>query len=148
MMDDVIRWGENNCKVSLDFVHDAKTYRVVRTRNRMNSNSNVELKILDSFGEWKDISGSTSGDTNQKIEETIKLDYKTFINSVYFRQNDISEFAESEPSKKKEILKSIVDISRWDEYEKSSKAKGKELLAECKILQGVLQDYDKTVATI
>lgn len=148
MMDDVIRWGENNCKVSLDFTHDGKTYRVIRTRNRINSSSNVELKILDSFGEWKDISGSTSGDTNQKIEETIKLDYKTFINSVYFRQNDISEFAESEPSKKKEILKSIVDISRWDEYEKSSKSKSKELLAECKILQGVLQDYDKTKLTI
>jgi DNA repair exonuclease SbcCD ATPase subunit len=148
MMDDVIRWGENTCKVSLDFTHDGKTYRVVRTRNRINSSSNVELKTLDSFGEWKDISGSTSGDTNQKIEETIKLDYKTFINSVYFRQNDISEFAESEPSKKKEILKSIVDISRWDEYERSSKSKSKELLAECKILQGVLQDYDKTKQTI
>jgi len=148
MMDDVIRWGENNCKVSLEFTHDGKTYRVIRTRNRINSISNVELKILDSFGEWKDISGSTSGDTNQKIEETIKLDYKTFINSVYFRQNDISEFAESEPSKKKEILKSIVDISRWDEYERSSKARAKELLAECKILQGVLQDYDKTKLTI
>lgn len=144
MMDDVIRWGENTCKVSLDFTHDGKTYRVIRTRNRINSSSNVELKTLDSFGEWKDISGSTSGDTNQKIEDTIKLDYKTFINSVYFRQNDISEFAESEPSKKKEILKSIVDISRWDEYERSSKSKSKELLAECKILQGVLQDYDKT----
>jgi len=148
MMDDVIRWGENTCKVSLDFTHDGKTYKVIRTRNRINSVSNVELKTLDSFGEWKDVSGSTSGDTNQKIEETIKLDYKTFINSVYFRQNDISEFAESEPSKKKEILKSIVDISRWDEYEKSSKSKTKELLAECKILQGVLQDYDKTKLTI
>lgn len=148
MMDDVIRWGENNCKVSLEFTHDGKTYKVIRTRNRINSSSNVELKILDSFGEWKDISGSTSGDTNEKIEETIKLDYKTFINSVYFRQNDISEFAESEPSKKKEILKSIVDISRWDEYERSSKGKAKELSAECKILQGALQEYDKTKESI
>lgn len=148
MMDDVIRWGENNCKVSLEFLHDGKTYKVIRTRNRMNSSSNVELKVLDSFGDWKDISGSTSGDTNLKIEETIKLDYKTFINSAYFRQNDISEFAESEPSKKKEILKSIVDISRWDEYERASKSKAKELSTECKILQGTLQDYDKISSSI
>ena len=148
MMDDVIRWGENNCKVSLEFLHEGKNYKVVRTRNRMNSSSNVELKFQDSFGDWKDISGSTSGDTNLKIEETIKLDYKTFINSAYFRQNDISEFAESEPSKKKEILKSIVDISRWDEYERSSKSKAKELSTECKILQGTLQDYDKVGASI
>jgi len=144
MMDDVIRWGENNCKVTLDFLHDGKSYRVIRTRNRMNSTTNVELKVLDSMGSWKDISGSTSGDTNKRIEETIKLDYKTFINSVYFRQNDISEFAESDPSRKKDILKSIVDISRWDEYEKKSKSKAKELNSECKILQVILQDFDKT----
>lgn len=144
MMDDVIRWGENTCKVSLEFIHDEKTYKVIRSRNRLNSSSSVEFKVLDSFGDWKDISCSTSGDTNKKIEEVIRLDYKTFINSVYFRQNDISEFAESEPSRKKEILKSIVDISRWDEYEKSSKSKSKELQLECKILQASLEDYDKT----
>lgn len=148
MMDDVIRWGEKTCKVSLEFLHDEKTYRVIRTRNRMSSTSNVELKVLDSFEEWKDISGSVSGDTNRKIEQTIKLDYKTFINSVYFRQNDISEFAEADASKKKEILKSIVDISRWDEYEKASKSKAKELNAECKALQVVLEDFDATVESI
>ncbi len=135
MMDDVIKWGELSCKVALEFLHDGKTYKVTRTRFAANSTTTIELKTIDSFGDWKDISGSTSGETNQRIEDIIKLDYRTFINSTYFRQNDISEFAESEASKKKEILKSIIDLSRWDGYEKASKAKAKELASEVKILQ-------------
>lgn len=145
MMDDIVRWGENICSVTFDFDHDGKRYRVVRKRVRNNSTSTVDFFFQNEFGEWQDYSGSTSGETNDKIEKTIKLDYKTFVNSVYFRQNDISEFAESEPSKKKEILKSIVDISRWDQYEKSVKEKAKEIRLECKLLQKSLEEYDEVV---
>tara|TARA_A100001011_G_scaffold394262_1_gene486209 strand:+ start:5786 stop:7894 length:2109 start_codon:yes stop_codon:yes gene_type:complete len=142
MMDDIIRWGETTCSVSFEFYHNEKTYKVVRIRNRINSTSNVEFYRKDSAGDWKNISGSTSGSTNSKIESTIKLDYKTFINSVYFRQNDISEFAEADPARKKDILKNIVDISRWDEYEKSSKRKAKDLISKVKILESSIEDYD------
>lgn len=148
MMDDVIKWGELSCKVILEFLHDGKNYKVTRTRFSANSTTNIELKTLDSFGTWKDISGSTSGETNQRIENVLKLDYRTFINSTYFRQNDISEFAESEASKKKDILKSIIDLSRWDEYEKASKSKTKELNAEVKLLQLSIQEYDSTVQSL
>jgi exonuclease SbcC len=126
MMDDVIHWGENKCSVTFDFIHDSRTYRVKRTRLRSTSTSTVDFLVLDENGKWASLSGSTSGDTNDKICSTIKLDYKTFVNSAYFRQNDISEFATSEASRKKEILKSIVDISKWDSYEKESKKKLKE----------------------
>jgi exonuclease SbcC len=142
MMDDIIRWGETSCSVTLEFKHGDSNYMVNRTRCRMNSTSIVEFFILDKAGEWQDISCSTSGDTNEKIESTIKLDSKTFINSVYFRQNDISEFAESEPSKKKDILKSIVDISRWDDYEKASRKKSRDINMDCKVLKKSVEEYD------
>lgn len=143
MMDDIIRWGETECSVSLEFIHNDAKYRVLRTRNRMNSTSTVSLYYLDKAGDWVDISGSTAGLTNSKIEELIKLEYKTFINSVYFRQNDISEFAEAEPSRKKEILKSIIDISRWDTYEKSAKKVSKQISDECRILAKSTEEYDQ-----
>lgn len=144
MMDDVIRWGETTCSVEMEFKHSDETYRVIRSRNRVNSSSEVSFHCLDKAGDWIDQSCSTSGDTNRKIEETIKLDHKTFVNSIYFRQNDISEFAEVEASKKKEILKSIVDISRWDDYEKEARRKAKEISLECKVMQKSVEDYDAT----
>jgi len=143
MMDDIIRWGETTCSVTLEFKHNSQIYRVKRNRNRMNSTSTIEFSYLDKAGDWNDISCSTSGDTNAKIESIIKLDYKTFVNSIYFRQNDISEFADAEPSRKKEILKSIVDISRWDSYEKSAKKVARDIGLECKVLKKSIEDYDQ-----
>ena len=148
MMDDIIRWGEKTCRVELEFTHNGERYLVARTRNRINSTSSVEFCQLSQDNAWENISCSTSGDTNSKIESLIKLDYKTFVNSVYFRQNDISEFAESDPSRKKEILKSIVDISRWDDYEKSARKRVKEINTECKILKGAVSDYDDVVTRL
>lgn len=129
-MDDVITWGENKCEVSLQFSHGESQYLVKRTRMRNNSTSTVDLSTMGEDGKWKSLSGSTSGETNDRIVNLLKIDYKTFVNSAYFRQNDISEFATSEASKKKEILKSIVDISKWDAYEKEGKKKAKEIQTE------------------
>lgn len=129
-MDDVITWGENKCEVSLQFSHGESQYLVKRTRMRNTSTSTVDLSTMGEDGKWKSLSGSTSGETNDRIVNLLKIDYKTFVNSAYFRQNDISEFATSEASKKKEILKSIVDISKWDSYEKDAKKKAKEIQTE------------------
>ncbi len=148
MMNDIIRWGETSCSVELEFDHDDTRYKILRTRNRKNSTSTVEFSYLNKLSDWSDLSGSTSGITNDTIEKIIKLDYKTFINSIYFRQNDISEFAEADPAKKKEILKSIIDISRWDEYEKAAKKMGKDISTECKILEASISSYDETESSL
>ena len=132
-MDDLVRWGEMTAEVSIEFESDGDHYNVTRVKNKKNSSSSVTLeKNID--GIWKDISGSTSSLTNKMIEETLKLDYKTFLNTTYFRQSDASEFAEAKPFKRKEILKSIVDIHKWDEWEDKAKLEIKNLKSDVKVL--------------
>ena len=147
MMDDIVMWGESSCSVELEFKHSEERYKIIRTRNRLNSTSTVEF-YKRKEGAWDNISGSTSGITNKRIQDSISLDYKTFVNSVYFRQSDISEFAESDPSKKKEILKNIIDISRWDVYEKSAKSALKDLKLRHDILTEKVSKYDDTVSSL
>ena len=147
-MDDVITWGENRCEVSLEFSHGGRSYIVKRSRMRNTSTSTVDLLILDEAGVWASLSGSTSGETNDRIISLLKIDYKTFVNSAYFRQNDISEFATSEASKKKEILKSIVDISKWDSYEKEAKKRAKEIQTEIIKLQARYDALNSEVQTL
>jgi DNA repair exonuclease SbcCD ATPase subunit len=119
-MDDIIMWTESDCFVEFEFIHNSEKYKIERTRSRVTGISTVNFYI-DENGTWKEQSGSTSKITNAKITNTICVDYKTFINSAYFRQDDISEFAKSDAGRKKDILKSIIDISKWDEYEKNVK---------------------------
>lgn len=144
-MDDVIYWNESGCKVVFVFRHANELYRVTRKRYRSGNTSFVEFSKQDSSGTWIDVSGSTPSLTNDAIIKTIKFDYKTFVNSAYFRQNDISEFTETDASRKKEILKSIIDISKWDHYEDQIKASLKELKSESKILESKLDGYDDAV---
>lgn len=141
-MDDIILWNEKECIVMFEFKKSDVIYKIKRTRNRISSTSSVEFSYLSSDGDWIDISGSTAGLTNDKIIDIIKFDYNTFINSGYFRQNDISEFAETDPARKKEILKSIIDLSKWDEYEKACKIKLKNIKSEASILEAKIQDLD------
>jgi exonuclease SbcC len=142
-IDDIILWGESICSVEFKFNHNGQVYLLKRNRNRVNGTSNVEFYLLLEDGNYIDISGSTSKLTNDKIISVLKFDYKTFINSAYFRQNDISEFALADPSRKKEILKSIIDISKWDDYEKEVKIKLKTLKQESEILKANIENLEK-----
>jgi DNA repair exonuclease SbcCD ATPase subunit len=142
---DVIKWGEIECVVEFIFLLDSKEYKVIRSRNRKSSLGDIQFYFKDGDGDWVDLSGSTNTETNKNIEKEVRLDYKTFINSVYFRQNDISEFAESEASKKKEILKNIIDLSRWDGYEKKSRLLLKESKAKLKALELNSVEYTKVL---
>lgn len=141
-IDDIIMWNESNCSVSFEFIHHGEKYRVIRTRSRTTGTSTVEFYI-DDGGTWRDQSGSTARLTNAEIIKIIRVDYKTFINSAYFRQNDISEFAESDAGRKKEILKSIIDISKWDEYEKTVKAELKIYKRDCTILSAEVHSLEE-----
>ena len=142
MMDDIVSWGKTSCSVELVFSHFNEDYKLLRSRNKVSSTSSVDLFRLDDSEGWLNISGSTAGLTNKMVEDLIGLDYKTFINSVYFRQNDISEFADSEPGRRKEILKSIIDISRWDEYERLVKSSLRDIKKESSSVEESISNYD------
>ena len=139
---DNIRWGQDSCKVEIEFLHEEDKYKVVRERYRKSSTSNVYFFRENSLGEWTDLTKETATETNNYITRVIGMDYKTFLNTVYFRQNDISEFAEADPGSKKEIIKNIVDISKWDVYEKKAKEKLREFKIKLKVLSEDLESFE------
>lgn len=145
--DDLIRWGETICFVEFEFMHEGDLYKVKRIRNRMLSKMEVFLHVHDN-DDWVDISGTTARLTNKEIEKRIRLNYKTFVNSIYFRQKDITEFADSDSGRRKEILKSIIDISRWDAYETKVKEELKVLEREANVLAELSMDYTEVVESL
>jgi len=141
-MNDIVMWGENECLVELIFKQNEEIYRIRRLRVRSTSSSEVDFSYQDG-DDWVDLSGSTSKLTNIEIIKKIKFDYKTFVNSVYFQQNDISEFAESDARRRKDILKSIIDLSKWDGYENKAKEKFRKLKIEKETFQSMIDDCDQ-----
>lgn len=121
-VDDVIRWSANEATVEFEFLFGRNTYKISRRRSRVAKESSVSLFTKEG-DKWINDSGSTNSETNKKILALLKIDSKVFLNSVYFKQHDISLFANSTPSDRKEIIKSIMKLERWDEYQKQAKNK-------------------------
>lgn len=141
-VDDVVMWGELKCEVEFIFIHESVKYKIIRTRDRSLSDTTVSFYREGEDGTWIDLSGSTSRLTNAEILKKIKFDFNTFVNSVYFGQNDISKFTDANPSDKKTILKSIIDISKWDEYEAAAKTKYRGLNDELKVLSKLCEGFE------
>ena len=77
--------------VEFRFIVDDQLYRVVRKRNKIVGESEVNLYRFDGIN-FVQIECDTNTITDRKIVEIINFNHDVFINSVYFKQGDISIF--------------------------------------------------------
>jgi len=133
-VEDVIRHNAKFVKVELGFEEGGQNYVIIRERNKTGSH---DVSLLR---DKKDISGSTVRDTNSRIVSILKFDDDVFVNSVFLQQNDIARFASATPAERKELIKAILNITKWDFYEALAKKKSK---AASKKLEDYDGKYDK-----
>ena len=82
--------------------------------------------------------------------ETLGLDYDTFINSAFLLQGRSDEFTNKSPSQRKDILVSILNLSRYEALEdrardrwRSAKQRQQRLESEADRLEAALADVDE-----
>jgi exonuclease SbcC len=126
--DGVVKRDKKSCEVQFVFELPStnQRYRLTRSRDKIIGESVVVLEQFEA-GQYKDISCDTNTLTNQKIETIIGLNDEVFINSVYFKQNDASLFADATPGKRKDIIKALLRLDKWDAYHKLTKSKASSL---------------------
>lgn len=134
--DKVIKRGKASCRVTFEFESNGQRYRIIRRLNKKSGVTDVSFskEIKD---EWDSdgLSCDTATMTNRKIAEVINMNDDTFVNSNYFRQNDISGFASASTAKRKEILKEVLQIGIWDDFFKIAKNTEKKLTSQKAILE-------------
>jgi len=128
--DNLIRLGENEMHVELTFKVENNTYRVIRKLRKINktSQSILEFQILSSNNTYKSLTGKGVKETQNKIIEVIKMDYDTFINSVFILQGKSDEFTTKKPKERKEILSNILNLYNYDKLNEKAKEIKKEFL--------------------
>jgi len=122
--DGVVKWDRRACRVEFTFWIEDELYKITRTRDKTIGESDVIFEQFDGT-EFKSIDCDTNTATDNKIIDTINVNYEVFVNSVYFKQDDISMFATTTPSKRKDVLKALLKLSMWDAYQKKTKEKSK-----------------------
>lgn len=122
--DDLIHQGESEMAVSLTFAQGGQRYRVLRKRTSGGRGSSLlELQVWDpEDGSWRSLSEGTIRETQARIDGLLRLDYETFVNSAFLVQGQADEFTTKTPSQRKQVLASILGLSRWESYEDHAKA--------------------------
>ena len=120
----IINTLSEKAEVTLDFGYEGQVYRVTRVNTRGKS-SRIDFFIQNPNPEdldfaWKSLTEHTVRETDEKISNTLRLDYETFVNASFFLQGKADSFATKKPSERKNILSSILGLDQWELYRKAA----------------------------
>ncbi|MBF2057286.1 MAG: SMC family ATPase [Cyanobacterium sp. T60_A2020_053] len=134
--DDLIYLGETNTRVDFEFLYNEQHYRIIRTK-KLKGNKTLDFQICHN-GEFNSLSGKNLTDTQNNIDECLKVDYKTFINSAYLKQGQADEFMSKTAAERKEILFKLLKLDDYEKIVEKAKAEAKQYKTEFDQLEGKL----------
>ena len=143
----LINSQSSTAEVTLTFHYEGNTYRVTRANPRgktsllefhiaQNSEPSVESDqpaagtpepATQDLIDWKPLTERTTRETQSRIEETLRLDYDTFINAAFFLQGKADQFTQQRPSDRKRILASILGLETWEIFRQRTVSRRKRI---------------------
>ena len=148
--DDLIHLGETEMEVEFDFAVGAQPYRILRKHAKPRRGGRQGKTILEfqiaSDGGFRPLTGSSITQTQQKIVETLHMDYTTFVNSALLLQGRADEFTIKRPVERKQVLADILGLYLYDKLEEEAKERAKEQETAKAQLESALQDIDQELS--
>jgi exonuclease SbcC len=141
----LINIASETADVTLTFQYEGNMYRVQRANPR-GKTTLLEFHIQTQDGGWKALTERTMRDTDMLIEETLRLDYETFVNASFFLQGKADQFTQQRPADRKRILSSILGLEVWEQYRLKSFERRRRVQNEINGLDGRLQEINAELA--
>lgn len=143
--DELISLGAQEMEVDLHFSVGANRYRVMRRRQAgKRSQTMLDIQIETPSG-WKPISGNTMRETQHVIEQLLRMEYDTFINSAFLVQGKADEFTRKAPAERKKVLAEILGLDEYERLEQRAKEQEKQLRERLQGLEGTMANLRERV---
>jgi exonuclease SbcC len=143
-------------EINLIFAYEGNIYRVQRIKPR-DKTTMLEFHILqsglatdqgtgssrfliDDLKRWKPLTERTLRETEARIQETLRMDYETFINASFFLQGKADQFTQQRPGDRKRILGSILGLEVWEEYRRLAAERRRQVETGMTGLDGQLRE--------
>jgi exonuclease SbcC len=139
-----LRQDVKAAEVAFTFQHEDNTYRVQRTLPR-NKNTVLEFQVRTQNG-WKPLTEKTTRETQARIEQTLRLDFDTFVNASFFLQGKADQFTQQNATRRKEVLSNILGLEMWEDYKNRTAEKRKFLEHEVDEIDGRIREIDAELA--
>jgi exonuclease SbcC len=116
----VIRTGEDECAVELEFTHAGQSYRVSRSLKDYGDRVTHECTLEGPEEElWE---GAT--DVDAAITDLLRMDAEAFVNCAYVQQGDVNKLIHASPSDRQDMLDDLLQLGALEEYrERASDAR-------------------------
>lgn len=138
-LDRIVRDGCERCRVIFEFESSGEQYRIVRSRNRKTSKSDIRL-FRKNNNDWIDYTQKTASETEAELAKIIKISHIAFQNSIHFAQSDLSGLASATPKDRKAMLRQPLQMMIYSKFEELAKDKAKNLLKEIDSYKTLIKD--------
>ncbi len=145
--DDRIRHGADDMRVEFDFEVDGDRYRVIRKRTKGRSGA-LDLFQVDDLGNRRPITGGTSRETQAELNRRLHMDHQTFVNSVFLVQGRSNEFTVQVPSKRKEVLRKVLGLDRYEELSRAANDRRKQSEADAAVEERLIGDDEEALEEV
>jgi DNA repair protein SbcC/Rad50 len=161
--DELVRLGQAEMWVNLCFTLENQVYRVRRARQKAygrsgqqtGSRGNLDLQVFEgSEAEWLDavlqigdappvlkwrsLTAPSMRETQKRLKELLRMDYETFITSVYLRQGRADEFTMRSPNERKQVLSDILGLDYFDRLQEICRDRARECKGRIQVLEANL----------
>lgn len=89
-------------------------------------------------GAWRSLTAASMKETQKVIENLLRMDFDTFVNSAYLRQGRADEFTTRNAMERKQVLTEILGLSYFDHLQEQARDRVKELKARQEWLQAAI----------
>lgn len=145
--DDLVHLGQQEMYIQLDFEQEDISYRVLRRRKTgKRGQGQLDLFVIQDDGSLRTINEPSMRQTQHRIDDILRLDYETFVNSAFLQQGKADAFTMKTPAERKRILSDILGLEQWAIYEERVKDKLKELDRAVASIDGILQSIEEELA--
>ena len=118
-------------QVTLEFDYEGSLYRVIRKKEREKT-AILEFYIHSEEDKWRPLTEHSLRETEERIRQTLRLDYETFINASFFLQGQADNFAQQKPADRKKILSNILGLEVWETYKEEANNRRRNVETEIK----------------
>lgn len=91
-------------------------------------------------GAWKSLTAASMRETQKAIDQLLRMDFDTFVNSAYLRQGRADEFTTRGATERKQVLTEILGLSYFDRLQEQARDKVRTLKARCEWLDGTINN--------
>ena len=127
---ELVHQGQKDMVVELEFLARDQRHRVSRkySVSRSGSGSAILEHHVASDNGFREVTGNSLRETQAQISSLLHMDYETFVNTAFLLQGQADRFTTSTPSKRKQLLAEVLDLSYYQAMEE--RAKGRSRIAQ------------------